>query len=140
MALMSGDSSGIWPGPGILLCIGSDDSSPKSPMTSVLSAHIKESSVVQPLGLRFLLHEGLQACSEAETTQTTLTPRLAETKPHATSPHSRAAGGRQQHQSSPSAASLQSCINRFTPSVPTAECRLCVRYSGSEAGKVFPVS
>jgi len=117
VALMSGDSSGIWPGPGILLCIGSDDSSPKSPMTSVLSAHIKESSVVQPLGLRFLLHEGLQACSEAETTQTTPTPRLAETKPHATSPHSRAAGGGQQHQSSPSAASLQSCINRFTPSV-----------------------
>jgi hypothetical protein len=37
---MSGDSSDIWPGLGILLCIGSDDNSPKSPMTSVLIANV----------------------------------------------------------------------------------------------------
>jgi hypothetical protein len=37
---MSGDSSDIWPGLGVLLYIGSDDNSPKSPMTLVLIANV----------------------------------------------------------------------------------------------------
>jgi hypothetical protein len=40
VALVSGDNNDIWPGLGILLCIGSDDNNPKSPMRSVLIENV----------------------------------------------------------------------------------------------------
>jgi hypothetical protein len=130
VALMSGNNSGIWPGPGILFCIGSDDSSPKSPMTSVpqpTSKNPPSSSLVASVSF------STKGCSEAETTQTTPTPRLAETKLQCLTrcrlvPERPVASCGQQHQSSP--------IPHRLPACNPASLRLCVRYSS----KVFPVS